>query len=310
MEILAGAKINLGLDVVRRRSDGYHEVRMIMQTVSLFDRLEMRISGSGGIHLHISGADLPADDTNLVYRACDLLIKEFGISSGVEISLEKNIPMAAGLAGGSADAAAALKGMNVLFSLGLSPEQLAERGIMLGADVPYCLLGGTALAEGIGEVLTPLPDLPDCHILIAKPEDTVSTPWAYKSLCMDENGICHLKRNSSDAEDETGKEAGDICHPDISGMTKAVLEGSLDGVLQRIGNMLELSSIPAHPVIRTIKQQIRDTGADGVLMSGSGPSVFGIFKEEEAAQNAFRSLRDSGAVQNCFLTRPLGRKEW
>lgn len=171
----AYAKINLGLDVLRRRPDGYHEVKMIMQTVDICDDLTFEKREEPGIGFQIEGADLPADENNLVYRAAALLTEKRQIKKGVSITLQKRIPVAAGMAGGSADAAAALRGLNALFEMGYSMEELKEFGVTLGADIPYCIQGGTMLSEGIGEILTPLTAPPACHVVIAKPDIDVST---------------------------------------------------------------------------------------------------------------------------------------
>lgn len=180
------AKINLGLDVVKKREDGYHEVRMIMQTVKLYDQIDIHKMDKPGIRLKTNLQYLPVDENNLAYRAARLLIEEFGIPKGVSIRLRKVIPIAAGMAGGSSDAAAVLVGLNRIFQLGLTKQELMERSVKLGADVPYCILRGTALAEGIGEKLTRLPAMPKCHVLIAKPGIHVSTKMVYTNLRADE----------------------------------------------------------------------------------------------------------------------------
>ena len=215
-QIRAYAKINLGLDVLRRLPNGYHEVEMVMQSVGLWDELALE-RAEGGISITTDAAGLSTGEDNLIYKAARLMFEKYGISSGLRVRLQKNIPIAAGMAGGSTDAAAVMKGINHLFGLGLSPAQLMEDGVAIGADVPYCILGGTALAQGIGERLTPLPPLPPCHILIAKPYISVSTKYVYQHL--DANGI--------------------ELHPDIGGMVQALRDGSLNGVLERMGNVLE-----------------------------------------------------------------------
>lgn len=196
IQLNAYAKINLGLDVVRRLENGYHEVRMIMQTVDLHDSLTFRKTESG-IRLKIEGSKLPADDSNLVCKAARLMFETYGLEGGVDITLTKRIPIAAGMAGGSTDAAAAFRGINELFAAGATQEDLKRLGVKIGADVPYCIMGGTALSEGIGEILTPLPAPPQCHVLIAKPDIDVSTAFVYQNLHADT-----LKS-----------------HPDIDGMT-------------------------------------------------------------------------------------------
>lgn len=283
ISLRAYGKINLGLDVVRKREDGYHEVRMIMQTVSVYDKLELEQTEKPGIELKTNLSWLPVNEENLAYRAADSLMKEFEISQGVRINLEKNIPVAAGMAGGSTDAAAVLKGINSLFSLGLSDEELMKRGVKLGADVPYCIMGGTALSEGIGEILTPLPPLPECNILIAKPEVSVSTKFVYENLKANE-----LKE-----------------HPDIDGMTEAIKSGERKGVIARLGNVLETVTVPAYPVIKEIKDFMKEHGAENVLMSGSGPTVFGIFDTEESMSKAAKALEKSGLAQQIYEATPV-----
>lgn len=274
----AYGKINLGLDVVRKREDGYHEVRMIMQTVSVSDCIELTKTEIAGIELKSNLSWLPSDEKNIAYRAAALLMKEFDIKQGVRISLQKNIPVAAGMAGGSADAAAVLRGINEMFSLGLSQRELMERGVKLGADVPYCVMGGTALAEGIGEVLTPLPLLPECHLLIAKPQVGVSTKFVYEKLRADK--LVH--------------------HPDIDGMAEAIRQGEMPGVICRLENVLETVTIPAYPVIEELKSLVRECGAQNVLMSGSGPTVFGIFEDKEAVQDAAKLVKKSGLAKQIY----------
>lgn len=279
IKLRAYAKINLGLDVVRRREDGYHEVRMIMQTISLHDRLSIRVCKKGDISIKTNLSYLPTNENNLVYKATLLLKEEFGIKDGVSIHLDKHIPVAAGMAGGSTDAAAALIGLNQLFQLGLTKEELMERGVRLGADVPYCILGGTALSEGIGEVLTPLPKLPECFVLIAKPPMHVSTKFVYENL--------NLNTLPS--------------HPDIDGMTEAIRNGQLEGVISRMENVLESVTIPEYPVIGELKDIMKNAGAKNALMSGSGPTVFGIFTEEAAAKNALKLCRKQNPSNVVFL---------
>ncbi len=282
----AYAKINLGLDVTGRRADGYHLVRMIMQTISLHDTLTFTIGEkelSGQVRLSTSSGQIPSGPDNLVCRAVEILRKECGFPEGVDITLEKRIPVAAGMAGGSTDAAAAFRAINDLFSLGLSDERLCELATPLGADIPYCIMGGTALSEGIGEVLTALPDLPDCHILIAKPPVAVATKWIYTEL------------DSKPIED----------HPDIDGMTAAIRDGSLQGVIDRLGNVLEPVTRVQHPVIGEIEQLMLDHGALGSMMSGSGPTVFGIFDSEQTIQTAYDAVRASGLAPELFCTKPV-----
>ena len=268
MRLQAFAKINLGLDVLGKREDGYHEVRMIMQTIRMYDQLDMRKSVEPGIHLTTNKKYIPVDENNLVWRAAKLMMDTCGIIEGVSIHLHKVIPVAAGMAGGSSDAAATLVGMNRLFHCGLSKEKLMELGVQIGADVPYCVLRGTALAEGIGEKLTVLPPMPDCWILIGKPGISVSTKYVYTTLDLNT----------------------DTVHPDIDGMKKALEDGNLYGITERMGNVLQDVTIPAYPEVERIKEQMKTLGAVNAMMSGSGPTVFGIFDNEEKAQEACQKL--------------------
>ena len=283
MLLQAFAKINLGLDVLGKREDGYHEVRMIMQTIRMYDQLDMRKSVEPGIHLTTNKKYIPVDENNLVWRAAKLMMDTCGIIEGVSIHLHKVIPVAAGMAGGSSDAAATLVGMNRLFHCGLSKEKLMELGVQIGADVPYCVLRGTALAEGIGEKLTVLPPMPDCWILIGKPGISVSTKYVYTTLDLNT----------------------DTVHPDIDGMKKALEDGNLYGITERMGNVLQDVTIPAYPEVERIKEQMKTLGAMNAMMSGSGPTVFGIFDNEEKAQEACQKLWESGSCQQVFLTVPF-----
>lgn len=277
----AYAKVNIGLDVLRRRPDGYHELKMIMQTVDIFDDLTFEREREPGIRLRIEGADLPADENNLVYKAAALMMEERQIKEGVAITVTKRIPIAAGMAGGSADAAAAMRGLNTLFGMGYSAEELRKLGVKLGADIPYCITGGTMLSEGIGEVLTPLPAPPECYLVVAKPDMDVSTAFVYQNLRVDSLPS----------------------HPDIDGMVKALAAGELRGITDRMGNVLETVTVPAYPVIDRIKTRMRELGAENALMSGSGPTVFGIYKEKETAKKAAEVIREEKLAGAVFATR-------
>ena len=283
MKLRAYAKINLGLDVLRRREDGYHDVKMIMQTIQMYDMLEMEKSEKPGIHLTTNLSYIPVNENNLVYKAAKLLMDQYGIEEGITINLNKFIPVAAGMAGGSSDAAATLVGVNKMFQLGLTRQQLMELGVKIGADVPYCVMRGTALAEGIGEKLTVLPPMPPCYVLIGKPGISVSTKFVYTNLNL----------------------GPDTHHPDIDGMMRAIDEGSLPGVTARMANVLERVTIPAYPVIEEIKNHMKNHGACNALMSGSGPTVFGIFDDQKKAQEACRELKKSGLARQVFLTKPF-----
>lgn len=261
----ARAKINLALDVCRRLENGYHEVKMVMQTVDLYDELEFKKREAPDIILSVNSKDYLGDlENNLIFRAANLMRQQYGIQQGVEIRLKKNIPVAAGMAGGSTDAAVTMIAMNELYALGLSKEVLMQQALQLGADIPFCILGGTALAEGIGEKLTSLPAPPPATLLIVKPPIMVSTKWVYENLQANK-----LKR-----------------HPDIDGMVEALRQGDLKGITDRMENVMETVTEQAHSVITDIKKMMRGSGAMNAVMSGSGPSIFGVFLEEEAARVA------------------------
>lgn len=288
----AYGKINLGLDVLKKRDDGYHEVRMIMQTVGLYDKIDIYLKETPGIEVETNLFYLPVNENNLVYKAAKLLMDEFGVRHGVTIHLKKFIPVSAGMAGGSSDAAAVLFGVNKMFGLGLSTKELMERGVKIGADVPYCVMRGTALSEGIGEILTPLPPIPQCQVLIAKPGISVSTKFVYEHL------------------DAASLKPGD--HPDIDGMIEAIKGRSIYEISERLGNVLERVTIPEYPVIADIKERMMAYGAVGAMMSGSGPTVFGIFTSPRAAGEAYEEMRYGKAkdlAKQVYLTNFYNTKE-
>ena len=269
MRLRALAKINLGLDILRKREDGYHEVRMIMQTIQMYDVLEMKRVRKPGISLSVNYSYIPNDERNLVYKAAKLLMDEFQVKGGVDIHLEKFIPVAA-----------ALVGINRLFKLGLSQKELMDRAVNIGADVPYCVMRGTALAEGIGEKLTRITQVPDCFVLIGKPGINVSTKAAYESLQLD--------KISS--------------HPDIDGMIGDIERGDLLAMTQKMGNVFEPGIIEKYPVIGEIKALMESHGALKAMMSGSGPTVFGIFDNREKMEAAAEVLRESRLAKTVFAT--------
>lgn len=275
----AYAKINLGLDVTGRLENGYHVVKMVMQTVGIYDVLTLK-KISEGIVVTTDNGELPTDDNNLIYKAARLMRETYNIAEGVSIHLEKNIPIAAGMAGGSTDAAGTFLGMNELFNIGATVQELQELGVKVGADVPYCIMGGTALAEGIGEILSPLPAPPECFLVVAKPDINVSTKYVYEHL---------------DAE-------GVEKHPDIDGMIEALRDGDLQGIVSRLGNVLENVTVKKHGIISTIKQCMIEQGALGSLMSGSGPTVFGIFTDAEYAQKAKAEIERQQLAKQVFVT--------
>lgn len=280
LELKALGKINLGLDVLGRRENGYHDVRMVMQTVYLYDRIIMKKSKTPGIRLEMNLYYLPVNENNLAYQAAQMLMDEFHMEEGVSIQLDKHIPVAAGMAGGSSNAAAVLFGMNRMFSLGLSQKELMERGVKLGADVPYCIMRGTVLAEGIGEILTPLSPMPKCYVLIAKPAISVSTKMVYEKL------------DSHEIED----------HPDIDGILAGLKAGDLKKVAGSMGNVLERVTVDAYPVIDQIKKMMIKEGALNAMMSGSGPTVFGIFEEKATARKAADAIRDARLTKQVYVT--------
>ena len=281
MNCKARAKVNLGLDVCRRLENGYHEVKMIMQTVDIYDELEFIKRKDPDIILSVDSDDSLGDiSNNLIFKAAKLMREYFSIKDGIEIYLKKNIPVAAGMAGGSTDAAATMLAMNELFELGQTKEQLMNLALRLGADIPFCIMGGTALAEGIGEKLTPLPAPPKAYILIAKPPVMVPTKSVYESL--------HAHKL--------------VKHPDIDGMVKALNEGSLTGITDRMENVLEAVTVSRYPVIDEIKQFMKEHGAINALMSGSGPTVFGIYSNEEDAKTTASELAKTKKAKDIQVT--------
>ena len=280
MRLRALAKINLGLDVVGKRADGYHEVRMLMQTIQMYDVLEIGKKEKPGITLTSNIPYIPTDERNLVYKAAKMLMDEFHVEEGLNMKLEKFIPVAAGMAGGSSDAAAAFVGVNRLFELGLSEEELMKRAVKVGADVPYCIMRGTALAEGIGEKLSSLPPMVKCPVLIAKPAVSVSTKFVYQNLKLNEQ----------------------TPHPDIDALITDIRNSDLDNICADMGNVLETVTIPNYPVIAQIKEQMLKSGAKASMMSGSGPTVFGLFGDEETARRARAEMKASGLAKQVYLT--------
>lgn len=280
IKLKALGKINLGLDVLGRRPNGYHDVRMVMQTVYLYDQILLEKTDKEGISLETNLFYLPVNENNLAYRAAKMLIDEFAIKEGVHISLEKHIPVAAGMAGGSSNAAAVLYGMNRLFQLGLTDQELMDRGVQLGADVPYCIMRGTVLAEGIGEKLTPLPAMPKCHVLLAKPPISVSTHKVYEKL---------------DAQKVTK-------HPDIDGILLGLQTGDLKKITSSMGNVLENVTITEYPQIERIKDVMKEEGALNAMMSGSGPTVFGIYDDKMLARRAAARIREEQLAKQVHVT--------
>ncbi|MBQ9304034.1 4-(cytidine 5'-diphospho)-2-C-methyl-D-erythritol kinase [Butyrivibrio sp.] len=283
----AYAKINLGLDVTGKRADGYHIVRMIMQNVDLFDTLDFEDNETGEIVLTASSPKIPTDDSNLICKVAKQLQDKFDVKKGANINLVKRIPVAAGMAGGSTDGAAAYIALNELWNLGLSKEELCKLAVKLGADIPYCIMGGTMLAEGIGEELTKVSDLPPCYIVIAKPAIDVSTGWVYKEL--------------------DSKEIVD--HPDIDGIKKAIEKGDIHEMCDLIGNVLEPVTAGKYDEIGKIEYILEDNGAIRAFMTGSGPTVFAIFDDKNKAEAALKEVEKSRLAPELFLSGPINPEE-
>ncbi|MCJ7966671.1 MAG: 4-(cytidine 5'-diphospho)-2-C-methyl-D-erythritol kinase [Eubacterium sp.] len=284
IELKAYGKINIGLDVIRKREDGYHDLDMIMQTVGVYDDVIIsRKDGTQTYEIEVStDADvLPNDKGNLAFMAAKVLMEAYDIKAKVKIHINKRIPIAGGMAGGSADCAAVLRGVNQLFQLGLTDEQLQEYGVKLGADVPYCIVGGTKRAQGIGEILTDLPTPPKCYVIIAKPDAFVSTKFVYS----------HIRP----AQIEN--------HPDIDGIIESIKAGDLYGMCEKIANVMEDVTIPEYPIIQKVKDILKSNGAVNALMSGSGPTVFGIYDDEEKAKQSMDALSGKEFVSQLYLTK-------
>lgn len=266
----AYGKLNLTLDILCRRPDGYHDLRMVMQSVSLCDRVTIRETGNGQIALHTSASYLPYDRGNLAYRAAEAFFAAVdAVNPGVALYIEKRIPVCAGMAGGSADAAAVLRGLRRLYAPQLSVEELCRIGGRVGSDVPYCVFGGTALAEGRGEVLTRLAPIPECWAVLCKPDFPISTPELFGCV---------------DAKKLTG-------HPDTRGMCESLERGDLNGVLRRVYNVFEAVLPEKYSEVFVIKDKLLDLGALSTCMTGSGPTVFGLFDNEAGALQTADRLR-------------------
>lgn len=285
----AYAKVNLALDILGRRENGYHDVKMVMQNLDIYDELEFELEAVQGdeysIIIEADNPEIPTDGRNLIYKAAKLLFEEFNIRKKLTVKLIKNIPVEAGMAGGSTDAAATLHAVNELAGLGLTTEQLMSYGVKLGADVPFCVLGRTALSEGIGELLTEIPSLPECVVAVAKPPFGVSTKQVYTEF----DSISQV----------------DVFHPDVDGMVAALKAGDDDTVKKvagLMGNVLESVTIPMHPEIARIKQIMTEKGAINAMMSGSGPTVFGIYERKAAAEAAIAEIQSAGLAKQTFVT--------
>lgn len=284
ISITAPAKINLSLDALYKREDGYHEVEMVMTTIDLADRLYLERLDEEKIVLDVKAHFIPEDRRNLIYQAALLLKKRFDVKMGVRITIDKHIPVSAGLAGGSSDAAAALKGLNVIWELGLSIEELAEISSEIGSDIAFCVYGGTALATGRGEKISALPNIPGCWIVLAKPSISVSTPTIYKELQVD-----------------------NVEHPDTQKMIESIKNGDLDGIFASTGNVLESVTLEKNPQVKRIKDRMLAFGAEAALMSGSGPTVFALIKQYSRAKRVYNGLR--GFCEEVYMVRPWSEGE-
>lgn len=283
----AYAKINLGLDVIRRRPDGYHDVKMVMQTVDLYDVLSVSKKEEDTITISTQKEELPVNEDNLIYKAIMLMKETYGLQGGVHVDLVKNIPIAAGMAGGSTDAAAAMRAVNKLFDINRPLKELEKISVKIGADVPYCVQGGTVLSEGIGELLTNLPDAPQCILLIAKPDISVSTKYVYENL-----NLSQLKK-----------------HPEIDWVVDAIKVGDLQGMLEQMDNVLANVTESKYEIIGKIKGAMIKCGAVKAMMSGSGPTVFGIFETMVQAASAYDAIKEAGMAQEIFISKFINPKE-
>ena len=281
--VKAPAKINLTLDVLYKRPDNYHEVEMIMTTVDLADRIGLESREDGLIKIVSTDNFVPDDNRNFAYQAAELLKNTYGIEEGVTISIEKQIPIAAGLAGGSSDAAATLRGLNELWNLNLTLDELAEHGSKIGSDVSFCVYGGTALATGRGEKIEHIPAPPNCWVVLAKPKIGVSTADVYGGLKID-----------------------GLQHPNTAQMIEAIKTDDYELMCQSLGNVLETVTFNLHPEVVTIKEQMQRFGADAVLMSGSGPTVFGLVESEIRVGRIYNGLR--GFCEEVYVVRMLGER--
>ena len=281
INLKARAKINITLDVTGVRDDGYHELKMIMQTVELYDGVYIKKIEKPIIKLKSNLEWLPKDERNLAYRAAALIREKYGIKEGVYIELRKAIPVAAGLAGGSSDCASVLYGMNKLFDLGISRKTLAEIGLTLGSDVPYCLMRGTALAEGRGEILTRLPSCPKAWVVLAKPPMGLSTAAVYKAI----------------------DRAKEIYHPNTEAVIEAIKDNDLHRMARNLSNVLETVSMEMCPMVGEIKRRFMETGAIGSLMSGSGPTVYGLFESRKIAQSSAETIKEEFGLRDVALTK-------
>lgn len=281
MRLKAYAKINIALDVVGKREDGYHLLKMIMQTIDLYDLIDIEENLNEEIVISCNKYYIPTDERNLCYKAAKLFRDKYGVKKGVKINIRKNIPMSAGLAGGSTDASAVLKGMNEIFNVNASLEELMELGVKIGADVPYCIKGGTALCEGIGEIVTPLKDFKNYIVVLVKPPFGVSTKEVYGGL-----DISRINR-----------------HPDINGLIEAMEQDNIYFIANNMKNVLENVTLKKHYIIKTIKENMISMDAIGAMMSGSGPTVFAFFEDMVKAQSCYERMKIK--FRDVYITRTI-----
>ncbi len=287
IRLKARAKINISLDIIGKRENGYHDVEMIMQTINLYDRLIMRKTKKPTIRIKTNLPYLPVDERNLVYKIIDYMRRQYSIREGLYVDLYKMIPVAAGLAGGSSDAAQTIIGMNKLFALGLTVEEMMDIGAMYGSDIPYCILQGTALATGLGEILEPLSPFPMMNVLIVKPKFSMSTASVYQQF--DLSQVVH--------------------HPKTRKLIEAIDNSDKSYICDHLENVLETVTVKMHPELETIKQELSDLGANGVLMSGSGPTIYGLFWKQSEAEGALRRMKKERKIQFTYLTTVYNRKK-
>jgi 4-diphosphocytidyl-2-C-methyl-D-erythritol kinase len=282
--VKAPAKINLSLDVLGKREDGYHDVKMIMTTIDLADRIELELLEQNRIVVTSHNRYVPDDQRNLAYQAAALLKEIYGVTLGAQITITKNIPVAAGLAGGSSDAAAVLRGLNKLWGLNCTIDELAQIGAKIGSDVSFCVYGGTAIATGRGEQIEHIDSPPPCWVILAKPSQGVSTATVYQNLNLSE-----------------------IEHPNVGGMVDAITSQDYKQICDSLGNVLESVTLKFHPEVAMIKEQMKRFGADAVLMSGSGPTVFGLVKHDSRMHRVYNGLK--GFCEQVYAVRMLGERE-
>lgn len=276
----APAKINLGLDILGKRPDGLHELAMVMASIDLADRLYLEEIPEDRIIIETNKAFLPTDKKNHVYEALDLVKERFDIKKGLRVKIHKEIPVAAGLGGGSTDSAAALRAVNRLWNLGLSIEEVAELGAEVGSDVPYCVYGQTSLVEGFGEKVTPIAPMPQCWVVVVKPRMSVSTRTIFAKIVME-----------------------DLYHPDIASLVSAIEENDYQRMTENLGNSMEVVTIKKHPVIQQLKDRMMKYGADAAMMSGSGPTVYALCHKYSRAKHVFNALK--GFCDEVYLVRTL-----